>query len=889
MLTCLDLRPIRLRTDCSENPIGMDNPCPTLRWEMPGEENVCRLAARQIQAADSREALIRGEANRWDSGWVDSLQTNEADYGGATCGSRERLWWRVRVRADDDKVGPWSEPAWWEYGLLNPEDWSARWITTNITGGPRTCAPAPYLRTEFFLPEPPVQARLYITALGLYECEINGQPICLDVLAPGWTDYRKRVLVQTFDVTALLRGGQNAIGVILGDGWYCGHVSSKDRQEYGLRPALLSQLEIAFRDGSSRRVSSDGNWSYSTGPIVENDLLMGETYDARSELGKWSSPDYGEMSEWQPVVEMPGPKIALTASASPRIRRQEVFSLHAPSLAELPEGRIALFDVLQNIAGRTRIAVRGSRGSRFRIRHGEMLDEQGALYVDNLRRARCTDYYICKGEDTELWEPRFTYHGFRYVEITAFDKASEISSAEAIAVYSDMEATGDFSCSHDLLNRLFQNIHWSLKGNFVDVPTDCPQRDERLGWTGDAQVFIPTASFLRNVSGFFSKWALDMSDAQKPNGAISSVAPEVDVRTSEDAGPGWSDAVIICPWEIYRAYGDRRILEQNFPAMQRYVEYLRLQQCKGDIRCHPDLEKWDGHGDWLAMDGGVDREGNTPKDLIGTAYLAYDLELLSRIADVLGRADDARSYRAWRENVVRAFRRRFVTEDHLLIGNTQTSYVLALHFHLLSGTARRIAVNELVKNLRKRSFHLTTGFLGTPYICQVLEDNGHLDIAYRLLEQETFPSWLFPVKNGATTTWERWDGWTPENGFQNAYMNSFNHYAYGAIGAWMVRTVAGIELDPDQPGGSHLFLRPRPGGTVTNAEARWHTVRGLAAIQWNQSDDRLELAFTIPAYSHATLLPPAGYAVAATKFGPGHHEVVLRAQKPREDAAIRSP
>ncbi|MFA6289758.1 MAG: family 78 glycoside hydrolase catalytic domain [Opitutaceae bacterium] len=869
--------PLRLSANALGNPIGINDRSPVLRWELPEVNYTKPPTSWQIHVADSPEALARNEANYWDSGWIEAERMNEAAYQGRPGGSRKRLWWRVRLRSSVENVGPWSSPAWWEHGLEVEGDWSAKWITTDITGGPRRAVPAPYLRKAFSLDGSPPKARLYVTALGLYECEINGQTVGRDVFTPGWTEYRKRVQVQTYDVTALLRAGENAWGAILGDGWFCGHISSKDRQGYGPQPVFLAQLEITMPDGSVHRIVTDSSWKYSTGPILENDLIMGESYDARLELENWSLPGFREEG-WLPVVEEAAPQIILTASASPPVRRQEVIRINGPLGAGAPAGKRSIFDVGQNIAGRVCITVRGPRGGHFHIRHAEMLDAHGELYVDNLRSARCTDKYTCKGGEEETWEPRFTFHGFRYVEIVFSGPDIEIVKIEAVALYSDMEQTGSFSCSQPLVNQLFQNIHWGMKGNFLEVPTDCPQRDERLGWTGDAQVFVSTAGFLRDVRGFFTKWMLDVADAQKPSGAISSVAPQIDARTGEDAGPGWSDAAIICPWEIYRVYGDRRILEQNYATMQRFIEFLRDKRCRDHIRSHPSVDPWGGHGDWLAMDGGVDREGSTPKDLIGTAYFAYDLELLSRIAGILGKTDDSIHYKAWREEVVRAFRRRFVTEDGLLVGNNQTSHVLALHFNLLPEVARNIAASELAKNIQKRSYHLSTGFLGTPYICRVLEDAGHLDVAYKLLEQETFPSWLFPVKNGATTIWERWDSWTPDKGFQAARMNSFNHYAYGAIGAWLVGTVAGIELDADQPGGSHILFRPRPGGTITQAEASWHTVRGRVAIKWEKCNDRLNLALTVPAFGCATLLPPDGYVAGQLKFGPGRHEIVLNGE-----------
>ncbi|XHR30652.1 MAG: family 78 glycoside hydrolase catalytic domain [Chthoniobacteraceae bacterium] len=880
----MKLAPINLRVIPFQHPLGIDDLFPVLHWEMP-PDSMDLPPEWQIQVADSRDALERGEANCWDSGWVCAPQANETVYRGRAGGSRERFWWRARFRTERGEEGEWSERHWWEYGLLHRDDWSAEWISSGASGGPRQGVAAPFLRKEFSLPAAPVRARLYITALGLYECEINGRAIAEDLFTPGWTDYRKRVQVQTYDVTRWLQAGDNAIGAILGDGWYCGHVFNKGREHFGTRPALCAQLEVELEDGSSHRIATDGTWQFATGPILENDLIMGESYDARLELNGWSSAGYVS-DDWLKVKVEPAPGIALSASAGPRVRRKEVFPLKRPLRTDAGANLRWIFDVGQNIAGRVRIAVRGPKGAVFQIRHAEMLDEKGELYVASLRSARCTDLYVCKGREVERWEPRFTFHGFRFVEVSASTPETSIESLEAFALYSDMEETGAFSCSHALLNQLFKNIGWGMKGNFLEVPTDCPQRDERLGWTGDAQVFVSTAAFLGDVRGFFHKWMLDVADAQRSTGSIPSVAPFV--ACYEDGGPAWSDAAVICPWEIYRAYGDERILERNYRVMQRFVDFLRTTSCKDDIRSHPDINQWHGHGDWLGLDGGVDREGNTPKDLIATAFLAYDLELLTRIASILGNDADAAAYWDWRENVVRAFRRRFLTRDNVLVGNTQTARVLALHFNLLPEEARPVVARELVKDIQWRSDHLTTGFVGTPYLCQALEDSGHLDVAYRLLEQESFPSWLFPVKNGATTIWERWDGWTPEKGFQSAHMNSFNHYAYGAVGAWMVRTVAGLELDPGQPGGRRLIFRPRPGGTITRASARRKLVCGETSIAWELEPDALHVEVAVPVYSTATLIPPSGYVVEQREFGPGNHRMVLQKQLENKPAVAVS-
>ena len=449
-----------------------------------------------------------------------------------------------------------------------------------------------------------------------------------------------------------------------------------------------------------------------------------------------------------------------------------------------------------------------------------------------------------------------------------------------IVLHTDLKPTGRFACSNPLLNQLQHNITWGQKSNFLEVPTDCPQRDERLGWTGDAQAFIRTASFNMDMREFFHKWMRDVAEAQREPGGIPSVVPNPDiVDWEDDGGPAWADAAIICPWTIYLCYADRTILQENYPVMRRYMEFLAKHKCKGHIRAHPDVDKWGGYGDWLALDGSGILEGLTSRDLIGTAFYAYDATILAEVACILGLESEAAEWRRLRGEIVEAFQRRFVTPEGLVMPGTQTAYVLALHFDLLPSEIRGTAAAELARLIEKRDWHLATGFVGTPYLLETLENAGRLDIAYRLLEQETFPSWLFPVKNGATTIWERWDGWTPEKGFQDKGMNSFNHYAYGAVGDWMYRSVAGIELDPREPGYRHIIFRPRPGGTLTWAEARLDTAQGTAAIRWDLDGASLRLKFTVPAGSRATLSSPEGYEADRVAFEPGDYEIALASSR----------
>jgi alpha-L-rhamnosidase len=752
------------------------------------------------------------------------------------------------------------------------------WIASGLSGSPRASVPVPFLRKSFSIDKEVKTATLSATALGIYECEVNGERVGDLVFAPGWTDYAKRIYYQTYDVTPLLRQGENVWGAILGDGWYCGALAWNGRQNYGEKPAFLGVLEIVFIDGSGLIIGTDGSWRTAFGPLTASDFLAGENYDARKELTGWSAPGYDD-GHWTAVQTVPASDAVLGISPGPPVRRMgELPPVSVQNLSTWPKpGR--LIDFGQNFSGRVRLRIEAPRGTTLKIFHAEVLDSEGRLYTENLRGATAVDYYTCKGGGVETWEPRFTFHGFRYVEVNSI-RPKDFLEVTGIVLHSDLEPTGSFSCSNPLLNQLQHNIVWGQKSNFLEVPTDCPQRDERLGWTGDAQVFIRTACFNMDVRGFFHKWMQDVRDAQGTLGGIPTVVPQAGFDPIDDSGPAWSDATIICPWTIYLCYGDRQILAEHYESMRRYLDFLVSAKSKDLIRSHPSLEIWRGFGDWLALDGSGRREGGTPFDLIGTAFLAYDAQLMSRIASILGHEEDAQRFKELHSAVTDAFRRRFVTPEGLLASGTQTAYLLALHFDLVPEDAKSTAVGQLVRDIEQRGFHLATGFVGTPYLLDVLEANGHLEVAYKLLEQETFPSWLFPVKNGATTIWERWDGWTAEKGFQDKEMNSFNHYAYGAVGAWMYRSVAGLDLDSDEPGYRHVVFRPRPGGSVTWAEARLKTPQGAAAIRWEIGNDGLDVDLLVPEGSKATFLPPQSYVGNARSFGAGAHSFTLR---PLED------
>jgi len=806
---------------------------------------------------------------------VESDASVQVRYAGKPLASKTRCYWKVQICDEANAMSEWSEVATWEMGLLKRSDWKADWIASPLAGGRRASLPASYLRKEFTIDREIVSARLYVTARGLYEFSLNGQRVGDAVLAPGFTDYNKRIQYHVHDVTALLRKGANAAGALLGDGWYCGYIAWLHRQTYGDRPALLAQLEVEFADGTRETLISDGTWKTAFGPILEADLLGGEVYDARREMPGWDAAGFND-SAWWNVLVVPDTEARRVALRGPVIKRQMEIKPVSLAKDEFMFGDRSILDLGQNMVGWVRLKVTAPAGTTIDIRYGEMLEKDGRLHTANLRAARATDSYTCKGGGEEVWEPRFTFHGFRYVQVNGLPGKVTPDMITGIVLHSDTPPSGAFECSDPLVNQLQKNIQWGQRGNFLDVPTDCPQRDERMGWLGDAQVFIRTAAFNFNVASFFTKWQNDLADAQAPSGEFPMITPNPmprDPLTSNppDGGPAWADAGVICPWTVYLCYGDTGLLAEHYESLQRFVASLKSAAIN-NIRSHPDKYKtpgsgWGGFGDWLALDGSTGWDGLTPKDLIGTAFYAYSARLLSRIAATLGKPEDAAEYEALFEEVRAAYQRRFITADGVVVSGTQTSMVLTLQFDLAPEAMRPLIVDALVSSIEKNGNKLATGFVGTSYLPHVLTRGGRIDVAYKLLFQKNWPSWLYAVTQGATTIWERWDGWTQEKGFQTADMNSFNHYAYGAIGEWLYSTVAGLDIDPAAPAYKHAIIKPQPGGGLTKACASLETLYGKLSSGWKIEDDVLKLEVIVPPNTTATVCVPAGQDEPVTEGG----------------------
>ncbi|MGO8699857.1 MAG: family 78 glycoside hydrolase catalytic domain [Limisphaerales bacterium] len=701
----------------------------------------------------------------------------------------------------------------------------------------QTVSSPPYLRKSFELKGPVKRAILYATALGLYETHINGQRVGDHILAPDWTDYRHRVRYQAYDVRPLLKKNHNAIGALLGNGWYCGHIGNGGFRFFGNEPEYLAQLEITYADGATEQIGTDTSWKWHRSPILASDFMLGEDYDARLEIAGWDKPGLDD-SQWTPATVSPETGLLLEAQVMEPVR--VVRAITPKSVRADTQGRW-VYDLGQNMVGFVRLAVAAPAGTKVTLRHAEMLNPDGTIYTENLRAARSVDQYVCKGIGKEIWQPQFTFHGFRYVEITGLTGQPQSGLVTGIVISSDTTPAGQFSCSDPRINQLQSNIQWGQRGNYLSVPTDCPQRDERLGWMGDAQVFIRTASYNADIAAFFTKWLVDVDDGQTPQGSFADVSPNT---MGANGVPAWGDAGVICPWTIYQVYGDKRILERHLPAMSNWVEYLRAHS-NGLIR---ERDRGNDYGDWLSI--GAD----TPKDLIGTAFFAYSTRLLAQSCQALGRAEDAAKYEALFQDIKAAFLKRYVAPDGHIQGDTQSDYAMALKFDLLPDDLRPKAAQYLVDGIKAKNGHLSTGFIGVSYLLPVLTKMGKADTAYELLLQDTFPSWLFSVKHGATTIWERWDGWTPDKGFQDPGMNSFNHYSLGSCGEYLFGYVGGIR--PASPGFKTILIDPTIRDGLTWAKASYNSINGPIATSWKRTNNRLTFEVTIPANTSASIAVP---------------------------------
>ncbi|MFD6280248.1 family 78 glycoside hydrolase catalytic domain [Streptomyces sp. NPDC060209] len=852
----MSLQPAPVTFEHLTHGLGIGVATPRLSWKLP--------PGADAQEGYEVEYDQGGRLHR--TGHIDSPEHVLVPWPGAPLTSRERSTVRVRTWSAGDEPSAWSEPSTVEAGLLDAGDWSAVPVGADWSEDPDADRRPARVRKDFTLERPVTRARLYVTAHGLYEAEINGVRVGEDALSPGWTVYHERLRYYTYDVTAHLTQGTNTIGAWLGDGWYRGRFGfdGGTRNIYGTDQSLIAQLEITHDDGTGTVIATDSNWTAAPGPILTSGLYEGETFDARLDDPAWSTPGPRLLADWTPVAVHRRDPATLFAPQGPAVRcTQEVAPV---SVVRKGDGRY-LLDFGQNLVGRLRLTAEGAEGTTITLRHAEVLEE-GELATRPLREAHAKDTYILAGDGPRTWQPRFTLHGFRYAEVTSWpgDELPE-GAVTALVHHTDMRRTGWFECSDPLVNRLHENVVWSMRGNFVDIPTDCPQRDERLGWTGDIQVFAPTASYLYDCAGMLDSWLTDVAAEQLPDGTVPWYVPVIPGGpqwTPIHPGAAWGDVASFTPWLLHQRFGDLDLLRRHFATGRKWVDLV--ERLAGPTRL------WDTGvqlGDWLDPIAPPDDpgDGRTDRYLVATAYFARSARHLAWSADALGDTDTALHYGALADEVAAAFRGRYVLPTGRMTSDSPTAYCLAIAFDLLdTPDLRRRAGDRLATLVLEDDARIATGFVGTPLICDALTDTGHLDVAYRLLTQTECPSWLYTVTQGATTIWERWDSLRPDGTLNPGGMTSFNHYALGAVADWLHRVVGGITATA--AGFRTLSYRPRPGGGITWANTSHETPYGTAALSWQLADGGMTARITVPQGCSGTVELPGR---APLSVGPGDH------------------
>jgi alpha-L-rhamnosidase len=891
------IAPAHLRTEWLLNPEGLDTAAPRFSWRVESPQRGARQTAYQILVADSAAALRSDHGNLWDSGRVSSDETLNIEYGGHALVSGQAGWWKVRSWDASGRASRWSAPARFSLGLLRSEDWRGQWISfrdaaplpTKVTS--LVLPPARHYRREFVVGGKIVRATLYFSALGLVEMHLNGQRVGEAYFESGWADYHRRAYYRAHDVTSLVGRGTNCLGAIVADGWYAGYVgygllvgygpNKSGRNIYGKSPALLAQLELRFADGTRQLVATGPDWQVTdTGPIREADLIMGEAYDARAELPGWARAGFAA-SGWERAIRAEDNGSVRAPFYEPGVREVREFGFRRPPVLQAyaappirvtqelktqrmtePHPGVYLFDFGQNFAGVVRLKVKAPPGTRIQLRYGEMLHPEGRLMTENLRRARATDFYTCRGTGTEVWSPRFTYHGFQYVEVTGLPARPAPDTLTGLVLHNDTPLGGEFACSDPVMTKFARNARWTQRANFVELPTDCPQRDERLGWMGDAQVYARTATYYADVAAFFTKWLDDVREAQRASGAYPDYCPYPFAHGSPGAthGTAWTDAGVIVPYTVWLVYGDTRLVAKQWDSLQRFMAWRAAAD-----PALAGVASGNAWGDWLNVNE------NTPIAYLDLCYHAYSAKLMAELAGptALHRPADAALYRDRYETLRRHWASQYLRPDGQLAIDTQTAYVLALAFELADAAARPDLAARLTEKLARNGQRMATGFLGTKSLLPVLSANGGHELALRLFLSREFPSWGYEVEQGANSVWERWDSYTREHGFngangnQNAAMNSFSHYSFGAVMQWAFQDLAGI--DTDGPGYKRVILRPRlpapgrpseasPLGWVT---AQYDSARGMIHSSWRRRGSAFEFDFALPANTTATAWVPA--------------------------------
>ncbi|MFE6077470.1 family 78 glycoside hydrolase catalytic domain [Paenibacillus sp. NPDC057886] len=887
-----------LRTEYLENPMGLDATLPRLGWKLYSSRTNVMQTAYHIQASGTKDFndLL------WDTGKVESDQSQAILYAGPPLKTLQRVYWRVKVWDNYDEVSLFSECVFFEMGLLHTSDWHAFWIEPEKEVHIDVYKPSPYVRKEFTVRKGLVQARACFTAKGIYHFYLNGMEGTDHLFTPGFTSYHDRLQYQVYDVTHFLQEGSNALGIVLGDGWWRGSTGGANlKNNFGYKLAFLGQLMLQYEDGTMEWVCSDGSFKTSYGPLLKSDMKAGDLYDARIDIEGWNQPGYDD-SAWEQVQAVHNRLSGLIATRSVPVRQKETFP---PTVLHTPNGEIVL-DFGQNIAGWVNMSVQGEAGTEVVLIHGETLDKEGNFTLQNLaHHGPLEDFqevrYILKGEGREHYRPWFSIFGFRYVLVKKHPGEVKAEDFTAVAIYSDMEETGDFTCSNPLINQLVSNSRWSQKSNFMEVPTDCPTR-ERAGWTGDAQVFCKTATNFMNVNSFYEKWMADLAAEQFSNGSVGSTVPTVigyhnkeewerfsnqnkdsmmAIRRPEpgtpsmlDGSSGWGDAAVIIPWTLYLCYGDKTNLERQFDSAKAWVDYMAISAKKANERFQDspsyrnvtdgELDAdyiWDTAfhwGEWLETDSDFNdlvaamskSQGCHPD--VATAYLAYSTRLLAEMASVLGKAELAQEYNLRYEKIRKVYNTYFIKDNGTILENRQAPNVRTLAFGLAETQKEQAVADRLAEMVVEQNYHLNTGFLSTPFILHVLADHGYSEIAFRLLEQTSDPSWLYAVSHGATTIWESWRGIKPDG----ELTGSLNHYSYGAVCDFLFSSIAGIRPLWETPGFKHVLIKPMVGGTLTHASATFESPYGMIKSGWLKSEGGVTYDFGIPANSKATVILP---------------------------------
>jgi alpha-L-rhamnosidase len=868
----------RLRCEYKRNPVT-DKLHPRLSWILESDDFGQKQTAYRILVASSPEKLSPGNADLWDSQKITSDKTYQIKYHGKPLHSGEICYWKLKSWDKDGNSSQWSQTARWEMGLLDKTEWKAKWIGLNLNdlgkGKIYHLPPAPYLRKRININGKIKKARLYVSALGLYEFYINGQRIGKDYLTPGWTDYNKRVYYQTYDVTDNIQSGRNVLGSILSYGWYAGYIGyallnhfPKVKGFYGDVPALIAQLKIEYDDGTSQTFITDKTWKANYGPIVESDILEGETYDARKEFKNWDKPRFNDSAwkqveiidtTWRNLECSPGPPVRITGTIKPR------------SIKKFNDSYI--FDLGQNFAGVVKLKTKGNAGDTIVIRYGEMLYQDGSLMTKNLRMARATDTYILKGDpEGEEWTPDFTYHGFQYVEVNGLKEKPDTGLITGLVLGSNTAVAGHFECSDSMVNKLYSNIVWTQRSNFVSIPTDCPQRDERLGWTGDAQVYVSSATLNMDIAAFYSKWLVDLNDSQLENGAYPFFAPSPAGFGSNSFSPGWMEAGIICPYQIYKTYDDTEVVDKFWSNMSEFMSFLE-KRAKGKSYfpegSFADISPKGGFADWLSIGK------KTSPDMLATMYYGYCSSLMSAMADAVGNEKESEYYSYLFKKIKQAFLDHYVATDGRFkcnqaaygngegyidgsrgfTGNTQTAYANAIYMNMLPDSLIPVAGKYLNQLVEENNGYLTTGFLGVKPLLPALSKTGYTETAYQLLLNKNYPSWDYEIENGATTIWERWDSYTKGKGFQDAGMNSFNHYSFGSVCEWMFQYMAGIKSEGTAY--KNIIIKPDiPKDKIKYVNASVNTMNGKIESSWKLEGEKLVMNIIIPVNTSAEIYIP---------------------------------